>query len=286
MQNSKLLLIGAAALILALLSPFAAWFVFYIFGAGVHDYGKPAEPFGFPSELNALGDSFGLANVLVSGFAFIALIITIQQQRESLEQQRKDVRINQEHLQQSIKEMSQTAESTKELAQSQVMANQLAAFERCTDLVDRIDRSSNQMPNATHLAIPFFQEQLALLKDCRRMRIVSGRSLPCDVETQSRKIEVHFGEFIYHWSVIANTFADNGPVNPKDWTDLLECQKRIYEAILDGSGIERKEINHDAPEGGCHKTALDCRHLLLAICKLGQLPFGVKERKRDSNRSL
>lgn len=76
------------------------------------------QRFKFPSRLSEFGDSYGIANAIVTTLAFVALIYTLRMQREDLDTQ-------QALLMESIKEMNQTAEATAKLANEQETSNRL-----------------------------------------------------------------------------------------------------------------------------------------------------------------
>lgn len=110
----------AAALALALLVAYALW---------------AKSEFGDLGERGQFGDSFGAVSVLVSAFAFIALIASIQLQMQEFREQRKVLGLQHEELQlqrdqlelqreEMILQRKEMADSTKALSRS----GDIAAF--------------------------------------------------------------------------------------------------------------------------------------------------------------
>ena len=91
-------------------------------------------------KLNEVGDSFGIANAMVSGLAFAAIVV-------SLYQQGKDLGIQKASLAQSIKEMNKTAEATERMAVAQKDSNVIAALQLYRDYNEQIEEIRSVLSN-------------------------------------------------------------------------------------------------------------------------------------------
>ena len=69
----------------------------------------------FPSTLAEFGDSYGFANAIVSGLALVAIVVSLVYQRLDLSA--------------SLREMSTTSKATRQLAESQKLANTIGLFD-------------------------------------------------------------------------------------------------------------------------------------------------------------
>jgi septal ring factor EnvC (AmiA/AmiB activator) len=68
-------------------------------------------------ERGTIGDSFGMANALFSGFAFVGIVYAIFLQREELGLQRDELRMTREELSKSAESQKRSADTQRQLAQ-------------------------------------------------------------------------------------------------------------------------------------------------------------------------
>lgn len=237
------------------------------------------EPLRFPATLAEFGDSYGVANAIVSGLAFAAIVV-------SLILQRNDLATNQKHLEASLQEMAQTSESTKELAQSQRQSNELAAFDQWRALSEILSSRNCEeeklAPHQPHLTVRWYQDQLALLRDCRRMRIESGRKLPDDIEKVARRMEYHMGELLWLWGSLENSLIDKEEIDADEWRHIQNCVDAIETTASRGRRLSGRSIKPDNLDDVAFGQVRKCSTWLRTICQQGQCPNWPDERPKGS----
>jgi len=100
------------------------------------------------SDAGTFGDQFGAVNSLFSGLAFVGLIFTIIQQRESLEKQNKSIEQQREDLQNQKEELKLNRQEL-ELAREE-MKHQTLEFEKQNESL-KIQRFENTFFNMMNL---------------------------------------------------------------------------------------------------------------------------------------
>ncbi|QDV63050.1 hypothetical protein [Crateriforma conspicua] len=269
--NFRLFLICLVAAVCIFFAPFVIWAILMAI----------VVPFGgsisMPTTLSELGDSYGLANALISAFAFVCLISTLLLQR-------RDIRIQMDALHESIETNKQTSSSTERLAKAQEDANRLAeeanrlattqAIVDITNKIDSISEVANQRSDKSHLSAREHFEMVRLHWELYVLREQYARNYKTD-QCLKRGLQTN-SCLLYDMLKHAFNLAEF-------WVFHNEGITEKGQATTKGMIVSRlQQLGEVVGEYGCPESATEIRNLAEDVSKHGLREQALGDLFRDT----